>query len=51
MWPGKAVTKLGFGPDGEPRYAIDLEFCEGRGLCVAQCPAGAVVMIPETGEE
>ena len=49
--PDNAITKLGFGPDGEPRYAIDLDFCKGCGLCAEECPAGAIAMIPETGEE
>jgi NADPH-dependent glutamate synthase beta subunit-like oxidoreductase len=49
--PDNAITKLGFGPDGEPRYSIDLDFCKGCGLCAAECPAGAIAMIPETAEE
>jgi Pyruvate/2-oxoacid:ferredoxin oxidoreductase delta subunit len=49
--PDNAIAKLGFGPDGEPRYAIDLDYCKGCGLCAEECPAGAIAMIPETGEE
>jgi len=49
--PDNAITKLGFGPDGEPRYAIDLDFCKGCGLCAEECPAGAIAMIPETAKE
>jgi len=28
--------------------AIDLEYCKGCGICAAECPAHAIVMIPET---
>jgi NADPH-dependent glutamate synthase beta subunit-like oxidoreductase len=42
--PDNAVVKL-----GEPGelYEIDLDFCKGCGLCVAECPSGAIEMIPE----
>lgn len=42
--PDNAVIKL-----GEPGelYEIDLDFCKGCGLCVAECPSGAIEMIPE----
>jgi 2-oxoacid:acceptor oxidoreductase delta subunit (pyruvate/2-ketoisovalerate family) len=43
--PDNAVIKLG--EPGE-RYAIDYDFCKGCGLCVAECPCGAIEMIPET---
>ena len=33
------------GPPGE--YVIDLDYCKGCGLCVEECPAGAIVMVPE----
>ena len=42
--PDNAVLKLG--EPGE-RYAIDLDFCKGCGLCVAECPCGALEMVPE----
>jgi 2-oxoacid:acceptor oxidoreductase delta subunit (pyruvate/2-ketoisovalerate family) len=42
--PDNAVLKLG--EPGE-RYAIDYDFCKGCGLCVAECPSGAIQMIPE----
>jgi NADPH-dependent glutamate synthase beta subunit-like oxidoreductase len=34
---------------GEPgqRYAIDLDYCKGCGMCVAECPCGAIRMEPE----
>jgi NADPH-dependent glutamate synthase beta subunit-like oxidoreductase len=41
--PDNAVIKLG---DGD-RYAIDLDYCKGCGLCAAECPCGAIAMIPE----
>jgi len=28
-------------------YAIDLDFCKGCGLCVAECPCGSIEMVPE----
>jgi NADPH-dependent glutamate synthase beta subunit-like oxidoreductase len=42
--PDNAVLKLG--EPGE-QYAIDLDFCKGCGLCVAECPSGAIQMVPE----
>ncbi len=42
--PDNAVLKLG--EPGES-YAIDLDFCKGCGLCVAECPSGAIKMVPE----
>lgn len=42
--PDNAVLKLG--EAGKP-YAIDLDYCKGCGLCVAECPSGAIQMIPE----
>lgn len=43
--PDNAVIKL-----GEPGelYEIDLDFCKGCGICVAECPCGAIKMVPET---
>ncbi len=42
--PDNAVIKLG--RPGE-RYEIDLDFCKGCGICVAECPSGAIQMVPE----
>ncbi len=42
--PDNAVIKLG--NPGE-LYEIDLDFCKGCGLCVAECPCGAIEMVPE----
>jgi NADPH-dependent glutamate synthase beta subunit-like oxidoreductase len=41
--PDNAVIKLG----PEKQYEIDLDFCKGCGLCAAECPCGAIEMIPE----
>jgi len=41
--PDNAVIKLG--APGE--YLIDLDYCKGCGLCVAECPSGAIQMVPE----
>jgi pyruvate ferredoxin oxidoreductase alpha subunit len=29
------------------RYAIDYDFCKGCGICAAECPCGAIEMVPE----
>ncbi|MDF2968351.1 MAG: FAD-dependent oxidoreductase, partial [Nocardioidaceae bacterium] len=29
------------------KYVIDLDYCKGCGLCVAECPSGAIEMVPE----
>jgi NADPH-dependent glutamate synthase beta subunit-like oxidoreductase len=42
--PDNAVIKLG--QPGE-LYEIDLDFCKGCGMCVAECPCGAIEMVPE----
>jgi NADPH-dependent glutamate synthase beta subunit-like oxidoreductase len=42
--PDNAVIKLG--QPGE-KYLIDLDYCKGCGLCVSECPAGAIQMVPE----
>jgi NADPH-dependent glutamate synthase beta subunit-like oxidoreductase len=42
--PDNAVLKPG--PPGEP-YAFDLDYCKGCGICVAECPCGAIEMVPE----
>ncbi len=43
MCPDNAVMKLGPGL----RYAFDYDYCKGCGICVAECPCGAIVMEPE----
>ncbi len=43
--PDNAVLKLG--APGE-LYAIDLDYCKGCGICVKECPCGAIEMVPET---
>jgi NADPH-dependent glutamate synthase beta subunit-like oxidoreductase len=42
--PDNAVLKV-LEADG---YAFDLDYCKGCGICVAECPCGAIEMIPET---
>jgi NADPH-dependent glutamate synthase beta subunit-like oxidoreductase len=41
--PDNAVTKLGPGKGFEFKY----DYCKGCGVCVAECPCGAIEMIPE----
>jgi Pyruvate/2-oxoacid:ferredoxin oxidoreductase delta subunit len=38
-----AVIKLGPGK----RFQFNYEYCEGCGLCAAECPCGAINMAPE----
>jgi 2-oxoacid:acceptor oxidoreductase delta subunit (pyruvate/2-ketoisovalerate family) len=40
--PDNAVIKTG--PDS---YEIDYDYCKGCGICAAECPCGAIAMIPE----
>ncbi len=42
--PDNAIVKTG---DPDAPYAIDLDYCKGCGLCAAECPAGAIRMVPE----
>ena len=41
--PDNAVIKLGTGE----RYRIDLDYCKGCGICVVECPCGAIDIVPE----
>jgi NADPH-dependent glutamate synthase beta subunit-like oxidoreductase len=41
--PDNAIIKLGPGR----RYEIDLDYCKGCGMCAAECPCGAINMVPE----
>ncbi len=41
--PDNAVIKLGPGK----RFKFDYDFCKGCGICVAECPCGAIKMVPE----
>jgi len=41
--PDNAVIKLGPGK----RFQFNYDYCKGCGLCVAECPCGAIRMIPE----
>ena len=42
--PDNAVIKLG---GREEPYAIDYDYCKGCGICAAECPCGAIEMVPE----
>jgi NADPH-dependent glutamate synthase beta subunit-like oxidoreductase len=42
--PDNAVMKLG---PGSYDYEFDFDFCKGCGLCMEECPCGAIVMQPE----
>jgi NADPH-dependent glutamate synthase beta subunit-like oxidoreductase len=42
--PDNAVVKTG---DAGTPYLIDLDYCKGCGLCAAECPCGAIAMVPE----
>ena len=42
--PDNAVIKLGPGK----RFEFNLDYCKGCGICVAECPCGAIKMVPET---
>jgi len=43
--PDNAVIKLD--PGGAYAYAFDLDYCKGCGLCMQECPCGAIEMVPE----
>jgi NADPH-dependent glutamate synthase beta subunit-like oxidoreductase len=42
--PDNAVIKLGPGK----RFEFNLDYCKGCGMCVSECPCGAIKMVPET---
>jgi NADPH-dependent glutamate synthase beta subunit-like oxidoreductase len=44
--PDNAVIKVE--PGVAYGYAIDLDYCKGCGMCVEECPCGALEMVPET---
>ena len=41
--PDNAVIKLGPGK----RFQFNLDYCKGCGICVAECPCGAIEMVKE----
>jgi 2-oxoacid:acceptor oxidoreductase delta subunit (pyruvate/2-ketoisovalerate family) len=43
--PDNAVIKTG--PGGPGDYEIDYDYCKGCGICAAECPCGAITMVPE----
>jgi 2-oxoacid:acceptor oxidoreductase delta subunit (pyruvate/2-ketoisovalerate family) len=42
--PDNAVIKLGPGR----RFEFNYDYCKGCGICVSECPCGAIRMVPET---
>jgi 2-oxoacid:acceptor oxidoreductase delta subunit (pyruvate/2-ketoisovalerate family) len=42
--PDNAVIKLGPGK----RFQFNFDYCKGCGICVSECPCGAIKMVPET---
>jgi NADPH-dependent glutamate synthase beta subunit-like oxidoreductase len=42
--PDNAVIKLGPGK----RFQFNFDYCKGCGICVSECPCGAIKMIPES---
>jgi NADPH-dependent glutamate synthase beta subunit-like oxidoreductase len=42
--PDNAVIKLGPGN----RFRFNLDYCKGCGICVSECPCGAIEMVPES---
>ena len=41
--PDNAVIKLGRGN----RFKFNYDYCKGCGICVSECPCGAIKMVPE----
>ena len=41
--PDNAITKLGPGR----RFEVNYDYCKGCGMCAAECPCGAIKMVPE----
>jgi 2-oxoacid:acceptor oxidoreductase delta subunit (pyruvate/2-ketoisovalerate family) len=41
--PDNAVIKLGIGK----RFEFNYDYCKGCGVCVTECPCGAIEMVPE----
>ena len=41
--PDNAVIKLGPGK----RFQFNYDYCKGCGICVSECPCGAIKMVPE----
>jgi NADPH-dependent glutamate synthase beta subunit-like oxidoreductase len=42
--PDNAVIKLGPGK----RFRFNYDYCKGCGMCIAECPCGAITKVPET---
>jgi NADPH-dependent glutamate synthase beta subunit-like oxidoreductase len=47
--PDNAVLKLSQAAAANVNgYEVDLDYCKGCGMCVSECPSGAIEMVPET---
>ncbi len=47
--PDNAVLKLSDAVNANGNgYAINLDYCKGCGMCVSECPSGAITMVPES---
>jgi 2-oxoacid:acceptor oxidoreductase delta subunit (pyruvate/2-ketoisovalerate family) len=44
--PDNAVIKLGAGK----RFQFNYDYCKGCGICVSECPCGAIKMVPEAAQ-
>lgn len=42
-----SMRSVAAGLVGSPRYEVDLDFCKGCGICVSECPCGAIDMVSE----
>ncbi len=40
--PDNAIIK-----NGDGTYTVNLDFCKGCGICMEECPCGAIEMVPE----
>jgi 2-oxoacid:acceptor oxidoreductase delta subunit (pyruvate/2-ketoisovalerate family) len=46
--PDAAIVKnTGVIKTGPGSYEIDYDYCKGCGICAAECPCGAIAMVPE----
>jgi NADPH-dependent glutamate synthase beta subunit-like oxidoreductase len=45
--PDNAIIKLAGQDAGDRKFIVNLDFCKGCGMCVRECPCGAIEMVPE----
>jgi Pyruvate/2-oxoacid:ferredoxin oxidoreductase delta subunit len=43
----QARSTTGVIKTGPGSYEIDYDYCKGCGICAAECPCGAIAMVPE----